>query len=57
MAPHFSRHVEYRFDGGPNILGGNAQRLFNLDPVFSPEKIARRNRAAGAGGPGQGNGA
>lgn len=23
MAPHFSRHVEYRFDGGPNILGGN----------------------------------
>jgi len=26
MAPHFSRHVEYRFDGGPNILGGNAGR-------------------------------
>lgn len=24
MAPHFARHVEYRFDGGPNILGGNA---------------------------------
>ncbi len=24
MSPHFSRHVEYRFDGGPNILGGNA---------------------------------
>lgn len=23
MAPHFSRHVDYRFDGGPNILGGN----------------------------------
>ena len=23
MAPHFSQHVEYRFDGGPNILGGN----------------------------------
>lgn len=23
MAPHFARHVEYRFDGGPNILGGN----------------------------------
>lgn len=26
MAPRFSRHVEYRFDGGPNILGGNADR-------------------------------
>ncbi|WP_428062767.1 acyl-CoA thioesterase [Brevundimonas sp.] len=26
MAPHFSRHVDYRFDGGPNILGGNAGR-------------------------------
>lgn len=26
MAPHFSQHVEYRFDGGPNILGGNAGR-------------------------------
>ena len=26
MAPRFSRHVEYRFDGGPNILGGNAGR-------------------------------
>jgi acyl-CoA thioesterase len=24
MAPHFARHVEFRFDGGPNILGGNA---------------------------------
>lgn len=23
MSPHFARHVEYRFDGGPNILGGN----------------------------------
>lgn len=23
MAPHFSSQVEYRFDGGPNILGGN----------------------------------
>ncbi|RZJ88226.1 MAG: thioesterase family protein [Brevundimonas sp.] len=23
LAPHFARHVEYRFDGGPNILGGN----------------------------------
>jgi acyl-CoA thioesterase len=23
MAPRFSEHVEYRFDGGPNILGGN----------------------------------
>lgn len=26
MAPHFAGHVEYRFDGGPNILGGNAGR-------------------------------
>jgi len=26
MAPHFSQHVEYRFDGGPNILGGNEGR-------------------------------
>lgn len=23
MSPHFAKHVEYRFDGGPNILGGN----------------------------------
>ncbi len=23
MAPRFSQHVDYRFDGGPNILGGN----------------------------------
>ena len=22
MSPHFAQHVEYRFDGGPNILGG-----------------------------------
>lgn len=26
MAPHFARHVDYRFDGGPNILGGNEGR-------------------------------
>ena len=26
MAPHFAGHVEYRFDGGPNILGGNEGR-------------------------------
>ena len=25
-----------------NILGGNAQRLFNLEPIFSPQKLARR---------------
>ena len=25
-APHFATHVEYRFDGGPNILGGNEGR-------------------------------
>lgn len=23
MAPRFSQHVDYRFNGGPNILGGN----------------------------------
>ena len=34
-----------------NILGGNAQRLFNLDPVYSPVKLARRNQnKAGAAG-------
>ena len=26
MAPHFAGLVEYRFDAGPNILGGNAGR-------------------------------
>ena len=26
LAPRFSRHVDYRFDGGPHILGGNAGR-------------------------------
>jgi predicted TIM-barrel fold metal-dependent hydrolase len=25
-----------------NILGGNAQRLFNLEPVWSPDKLARK---------------
>jgi uncharacterized protein len=25
-----------------NILGGNAQRLFNLKPIYSPQKLARR---------------
>ena len=30
-----------------NILGGNAQRLFNLEPIYSPQKLARR--AAGNG--------
>jgi hypothetical protein len=25
-----------------NILGGNAQRLFNLEPVLSPVKQARK---------------
>lgn len=33
-----------------NILGGNAQRLFNLDPVWSPVKLARKAARAGAGG-------
>ena len=32
------------------ILGGNAQRLFNLEPVWSPAKLARRAAKAGAGG-------
>ena len=32
-----------------NVLGGNAQRLFNLDPVYSPLKLSRKAaRAAGA---------
>lgn len=26
MAPRFSQHVEYRFENGPNILGGNEGR-------------------------------
>lgn len=26
MAPHFTRHVDYRFETGPHILGGNAGR-------------------------------
>lgn len=26
MAPRFASHVEYFFDGGPNLLGGNADR-------------------------------
>jgi len=26
MTPRFAQHVEYRFDGGPNIFGGNADR-------------------------------
>jgi predicted TIM-barrel fold metal-dependent hydrolase len=38
-----------------NILGGNAQRLFKLDPVYSPvklERLAQRQRAAsGQGAP------
>ncbi|MEW6454908.1 MAG: amidohydrolase family protein, partial [Pseudomonadota bacterium] len=33
-----------------NILGGNAQRLFNLEPVYSPVKMARKAARAGAGG-------
>jgi uncharacterized protein len=28
--------------GKRNILGGNAQRLFNLEPIYSPQKLARR---------------
>jgi hypothetical protein len=27
-----------------DILGGNAQRLFNLEPVYSPVKLERRNQ-------------
>lgn len=30
-----------------NILGGNAQRLFKLEPVFSEAKLARRSSATG----------
>jgi predicted TIM-barrel fold metal-dependent hydrolase len=29
-----------------SILGGNAQRLFNLEPIFSPKKLARRAQRA-----------
>jgi predicted TIM-barrel fold metal-dependent hydrolase len=29
-----------------NILGGNAQRLFNLEPIYSEQKLARRAAAA-----------
>ena len=32
--------------GKRNILGGNAQRVFNLDPVLSPAKLARRDQRA-----------
>jgi predicted TIM-barrel fold metal-dependent hydrolase len=32
-----------------NILGGNAQRLFNLTPAWSEEKLARRRVASQAG--------
>jgi hypothetical protein len=28
-----------------NILGGNAQRVFNLEPSLSPAKQARRSAA------------
>jgi uncharacterized protein len=31
-----------------NILGGNAQRLFNLEPIFSPDKLARRTKRTAA---------
>jgi predicted TIM-barrel fold metal-dependent hydrolase len=34
-----------------DILGGNAQRLFNLEPIYSPQKLARREAVArGAAG-------
>jgi len=32
-----------------NILGGNAQRLFNLEPVLSPVKQARKAARASGG--------
>ena len=31
-----------------NILGGNAQRLFKLDPVYSPVKLERRAQQLGS---------
>ena len=31
-----------------NILGGNAQRLFNLEPIYSEAKLARRAARAHA---------
>jgi predicted TIM-barrel fold metal-dependent hydrolase len=30
-----------------NILGGNAQRLFNLEPIYSSQKLARRAARSG----------
>jgi hypothetical protein len=34
-----------------NILGGNAQRLFKLDPVYSPVKLERRAKRQAASSP------
>jgi len=34
--------------GKRDILGGNAQRVFNLEPVWSPVKLARKAARAGA---------
>ena len=35
-------------DAKRNILGENAQKLFNLEPVLSDEKLARRAARAQA---------
>lgn len=32
-----------------NILGGNAQRVFNFEPIYSPQKLVRRAAANGTG--------
>jgi hypothetical protein len=36
-------------EGRRNILGGNAQRLFKLDPVLSAAKLERRAARANVG--------
>lgn len=46
MAPHFTRHVEYRFESGPHILGGNVgrpamERLWMRDRAGAPLDEAR----------------
>lgn len=33
-----------------NVFGGNAQRLLNLRPIGSPDKLARRAASNGATG-------
>jgi acyl-CoA thioesterase len=41
MAPHFAQHVDYRFDGGPNILGGNAGKTEVVERTWMRMKDGR----------------